>query len=293
MKAFQNHIFSDTGINQTAYINIPLREVINGSDTSFNIKQYSELGGTIDWGDQSGVYSFKDSISKTYSIEGLYTMKIGIRGGLRNVKDFNFINARFYKLNINDFLAQFPQIKNVNINTYRDNTSAELSHMQISGNLNIFPATLENLNIGLFSSVGRLVMDFSNFTALGLKKITKSGSSAAFDNGIGLTGDFARIPDSVEYINFTSGGKARNVTGAPLTYSAGKIWVGNIERISIDGSTPVLTTTMIDNILIDLNNSPITPIGVKIISFKGTRTSISNSAVIGLESKGFTVTLTP
>jgi hypothetical protein len=98
------------------------------------------------------------------------------------------------------------------------------------------------------------------------------------------TGDIANLPSGLTYY-YNTGSNTTN------TYTAGRIWKTPFEYFYLRSVTG-LSTTAVDNILIDMASSITTSAGNKTIDLQGTngaRTSASNSAVTYLQGIGFTV----
>ncbi len=139
---------------------------------------------------------------------------------------------------------------------------------------------------GDFSSLAKLV----SLTNLTLSSPNITGDLSSFKGMKDITqilvegelkGDLAILPSKLKYIHF--GSSASNISWSSRSTSA--------TIISIDGSSVKLDN--VDKMLQDQANCVVTDDNHKIIKVIGTRTSASDSAVQTLQSKGYTVSITP
>lgn len=100
-----------------------------------------------------------------------------------------------------------------------------------------------------------------------------------------IVGDLNNLPSTLEYFKIVNFG-----TGSNSTYTGvGKKFNAQFDTFYYNRTLP---TAQLDQLLIDLNDSITSAVGDKIIYLRGTRTTASDSAVLGLQSKAFTVTIT-
>src|SRR5690606_13650845 len=95
-------------------------------------------------------------------------------------------------------------------------------------------------------------------------------------------GNIASISPAINNLNLR--------TINPLSYTSGRTWANNMEEVTI-GAPSVITTSQLDNLLIDLANVT-TWAGLKKITVEAAsayRSAASDAAVATLVGKGVTV----
>lgn len=227
----------------------------------------------------------------------------------------NLTNLSYVRMNSTDISGDISSLKNLTKLTYLDlgftNISGNISTLSNMTNLTYLGADSTAIS-GDVSSLERLV----KIKFLMLNKVNLSGDISAlggmtsciylYVNGVSgnvsslsrlakvsvisltkstISGDLAGIPSSCVYVDFAG-------SNATLTWSSRP---SSANAFGITGEPKV---DNVDNMLKDLANcvSKITsssPAFYKIISVTGTRTSVSDAAVQTLQSKGYTVSITP
>lgn len=151
-------------------------------------------------------------------------------------------------------------------------TSLNLNETDITGNLSSI-ANLRNLDMLALNSTN-IDGDISILSGMSKLKQTSLPNT--------VTGDLAKLPDNITYVESYGIGKT------PFTWSS---------RDSSKSLFAITCATPIDNIDTMLNNLALCQIPAeqkyKTISVVGTRTSASDAAVQTLQSKGYTVSITP
>lgn len=194
------------------------------------------------------------------------------------------------KYNITDlpaFLKNFSNLFSLRFDFYAYGVDA--ARATIVGDFAKIPDSLEKLYIRSTDVKNRetaIIFNFNNLSATSkLKMFYKEQGYGGFGQ-LRFLGDVAKIPSQCNYFYITTG---TTQADSAISYTAGKVWPIIFDTLQLPIS---LTSVEIDNLLIDLNNSVTTSTGGKLISLKGTRTTSSDAAVTGLQSKGFTVTIT-
>lgn len=122
-----------------------------------------------------------------------------------------------------------------------------------------------------------------------------------------IKGDISDIPPNLINFNITTNGivfgdlsnLSINITSGfyllgdnhKVTYTAGRVWQNISTALWIRPAVGVFTTTMVDNLLIDLDNSPLFT-GAGTVDLRGNcgaASSASSAAIASLQSKGKTV----
>lgn len=233
-----------------------------------------------------------NSISISYtSIKTTEQLKLYPRAGIKDIKSIVLVTA--LSVNganyvINDWynwLNQFTALESVNIFLARQ-TTIQSPFPIIKGNMIRVPKQvkyvaydrlyLENPNVDFYC-------DFNNINADSQLKYFRI--DLLVSQVPKVVGDLKNLPSTVEYFKIVNFG-----TGSNAVYTGvGKVFSPTIDNFYFNR---VLSTAQLNQLLIDLNNSVTTAIGDKLIYLRGTRSSVSDSAVASLQAKGFTVTIT-
>lgn len=182
-----------------------------------------------------------------------------------------------------DFLKQFPKLESFNFFYARQTTLINLP--KITGNLIAVPRSVKYVfyeRIYVFD-LSLFYIDFNTINADNELKYFRH--DLQLSNVPKVVGNLFNIPSTLQYFKIVNFG-----TGTSVNYTgSGKVFNSTLDTFYFNRT---LTTANLDQLLIDLNNSVTTAIGDKIIYLRGTRSATSDSAVAGLISKGFTVTIT-
>lgn len=146
----------------------------------------------------------------------------------------------------------------------------------ISGDISTIPAN--NLTTIWLDGANTITGDISTLPALA------SLTTLVFDGQNTVYGDFANLPANVSYVVI-------NGQSTVSDYTAGRAWAANLRAISINPTSGGLSSTEVDDLLIELSAQ--TFINEKIVSIAGTnaaRTAASDAAVTSLQGQGVTVT---
>lgn len=170
----------------------------------------------------------------------------------------------------------------------------------LGGDVAGFPPNLTSINITgnttLFGNISNLPSGLTGITLLGVN--TLSGTLSNMPSGMiffqilghnALTGDLALIPATIQFISINS-------TNAAITpYTPGlRTWSNTMDSVVLVPGVAGLNTTMIDNLLIELDAQVVTWVNIRVITLlgvNGTRSAASNAAVTGLTGKGVTLNL--
>ena len=255
------------GYNQTI-----LFSTRNGNATVFIGQQNS----TVPYVPSKNVDLTLTSGTVTYSSSGTNTLpsKITFLNGFKDVYSFK-VGSRMNISSIKDFFKDFTNIYSINFD-YEG-----FGSVNVVGSLTDIPDSVERLHKSIPHtnvSTYTLTLDVSNFST------TSNLKYFHFVVNLPTTsGNLAKLPSQLYY--FKLGGNA-----GTFTYSGTKVWASSFDTLDIGNATLSVTDT--DNLLIDLNNSITTAIGGKVINLANcVRSSLSDSAVAGLQAKGFTVTV--
>jgi hypothetical protein len=266
--------------------------------------------GTIvtDWGDGTtsnlALTTSSQNLTHTYSVNTTYTVRIYNAGAITY---FNTATNNNYSFSLAHFFAKMPNI----VNFYCDGSNT------VTGNLSSLPA---GLTIFLLGGSNTVTGNLSSLPA-GLTRLTCTGSNT-------IAGDLNSLPVALTYLYCTGSntvtgnlsslpaglttlilGGSNTVTGnlsslpAGLTYfrcfglnsvsdyTSPKTWPNNINHFQLTPASGGLSSTEMDNLIIDLNGS--TWAGTsRTLTLTGTnasRTSASDAAVVSLSLKGVTV----
>ena len=160
-------------------------------------------------------------------------------------------------------LKDIPQLKSINIS--RCECFGDIASLADSKNLEVFIASHCSK---IYGDISSLVNNSK------LKRLSLSDTS--------VLGDLSYLPSSTYYISLSENASAKWKRERP---SSSPI-------ISIEGN-PLLGTDVDAMFINQAKCSPSTEDTVKKIVVKGTKTSSSDSAVSSLQSKGYTISITP
>lgn len=160
-------------------------------------------------------------------------------------------------------LKDIPQLKSINIS--RCECFGDIASLADSKNLEVFIASYCSK---IYGDISSLVNNSK------LKRLSLSNTS--------VLGDLSYLPSSTYYISLSENASAKWKRERP---SSSPI-------ISIEGN-PLLGTDVDTMLINQAKCSPSTEDTVKKIEVKGTKTSSSDSAVSSLQSKGYTISITP
>ena len=282
----------------------------------------------VNWGDgTSSVATSTVNVSKTYGSP--FSGQILITGGLSGITNFNGSAGR-YSFDIGTLKNYFTNLSSVNfsgsnttfgsiaslpaglvtyINTGLNTTSGSIASLPVglvtynnaglnttSGSIALLPAGLVTfVNLGLNTTSGDISLlpanlqtyrnDALNTTtgdiALLPATLTFFRTDAIFST---IFGNLASIPSNIT-IYITSSSQVDD-------YTSGRIWANNQNTVqSLTAIGFGLTSTEVDNLLIDLSNV-VNWTGARLISIAGNnaaRTIASDAAVLILIGKGVTV----
>jgi len=156
------------------------------------------------------------------------------------------------------------------------------------GSMNIGQDTLNNGKVEI------KVSELAKLTSLGILIATRNnitGDISGFPSTMtvidldenSLTGNVALIPPNVRIFSIQG-------TNTIADYTSGRTWVNNMKEVTIKSATSALSSTEVDNLLINLSVPTWASSGkVDLTGGNSPRTSASNSAVSTLISKGVTV----
>lgn len=243
------------------------------------------------------------STKKTYPELFTGDIKVFFKLGASDVYSINFhldfpgsgvtTQYRYNIINLKTFLSQFPKLYSINYRTYAYGDSAR--QVTIKGNLIDVPASVRRIRVyelDLLSMTSSTYIDFDALTPEHTLEYYRHegiqegyGGTTTF-NGVYIKGDIAKLPPTMSFFYYNS--KAAQGTNV-ITYTPGKTWRSDFDTFRLNKQ---LSANIIDNILVDMNNSITTAIGGKLIYLRGSRTVASEVAVLGLQNKGFTVSIT-
>ena len=193
-----------------------------------------------------------------------------VSGDIANLKDCaSFISLNLSNTQVSGDIANFKNLTAL--------TTLSLYNTQIGGDI----ANLKNLTLLTYLSLDNTKVSGNIGELSGLTKCTNISLK-----GSTFTGDLSLIPSSCVFISF--GNNKNTVLSWTSRPSTAKI-------LAIEGNAKI---TNVDKMLRDqaqcnvgFNES--SPSWYKAISCVGTRTSASDAAVQTLQSKGYTVSVTP
>ena len=188
-------------------------------------------------------------------------------------------NDRFNIQDLGLFYEQFPNLYSIyyEIHAYND----ALRQPTLKGNLIKFGNSVRRCRIKVLDILNRTSNAFVN-----LNEINSNSQLEWFYHNsvyaVNYSGDLANLPQNIYY--FVAGA----LNTSTLTYTAGRVWSSSFDTLNLGNAK--LSETDTDNLFIDLNNSITTAIGSKIINLANCyRSATSDSAVAGLQAKGFTI----
>ena len=234
-------------------------------DLKYSASLY-KLSGTMAVGDISALAN-KSSLSYLYLANPLLT------GDLSALKDAALTYVNFSSAKITGDLSNFKD-KSLLTRLY-------LNSPFVTGDFSAFAncTSLVHLQINC-SQVGGDISSFAN-TQVREVRLSQNGKQQ-------ITGDIAKLPNGCYYLSFDNG------SNTSLT------WTSRDTAKTIIGIYGSPKVTNVDDLLIGMAkctvSSYITPSSssyLKTIAVTGTRTSASDAAVQTLQSKGYTVSVTP
>lgn len=211
-------------------------------------------------------YGFLGGVSDVFSLR--------LRGTFAEATNFNI-------LDIESFLSQFPNLYSISI----DSNSTSGRTQIINGDLAKIHDNLEKIKIKNIQNPinnTNLYLNLSNFsTSSKLKFFSAIENNQPFK----VNGDLSKLPISCNYFKiFTA------ETSSGITYTQGKTWANTFDTLYLN--VPMNSLTETDNLLIDFDNSVSVSTGNKAVYLPECfRSSLSDSALASIISKGFTVTL--
>lgn len=259
-------------LNCNSLVNI---EVIGGY---FTDKTFSENYGTTAKAEaniaKELIVSNNDCILRFINKSDIYKLELGKNfavtdfvfdlselkySGITEVGFFNMANLAEDISIIKDI----PQLKSINIsNTICFGDIASL-------------ADSKNLEVFIASYCTKIYGDISNLANNSkLKRLSLKGTAAS--------GDLSYLPSSTFFISLSKNASAKWKRERPSSSSI----------MSIEGN-PLLGTDVDAMLINQAKCSPSTEDTIKKIEVKGTKTSSSDSAVSSLQSKGYTISITP
>lgn len=207
-------------------------------------------------------------LSKNLSKINLNSKNItGDIASLGNLTELNFLS--FYGSKVVGDIASLGNLTKL--------TTLNLSNVAVSGSLNILSKLLklQSLNISYTNIIGNIDVLYSN------SKLTEFMAV-----NTDISGDLAKLPESCRFLAIT------NKNNTPFTWSTRSA----SSKIIAISSKPKITN--IDKMLQDQAQCQVGFTSSDIESYKtisciGNRTSASDAAVQTLQSKGYTVSITP
>ena len=252
-------------LDKYAICNISIKSNYNGS-ASFDIGslKYSTPLITL-YMTNMPTYGDISALKNLTSLANFNGSNTNVSGDIANLKNLTNLNSlRFTSTNVSGDIANLKNLTSLT-NLYGNNTN-------VSGDIANLK-NLTNLNSLCFTSTN-VSGDIAN-----LKNLTKI-TNMEFKNVTGLTGDMGTLPDNILF--FTGGSGKFTWTTSSRTY------ILATEKAHCD---------KIDDMLNDMATKTAKFIGeqawYKRIELIGTRTSASDTAVQTLQSKGYTVSVTP
>lgn len=258
-----------------------------------NISEYNTSKNVNTYGSSS---SFINGIVLNYSSQFTGNVKFYVKNGspadiysiniyiLQNFEPYETRN-KLYITDFNLWLLQFPNLYSINLNVY--SYGVDSRRPTIIGNLAKIPTYIKEVsirNIDVLNANYYIYMNVSDFSSSSeLEKFLHVGYYSVAAKNLNIYGDLQNLPTNIKVFNIQN-----HLSSAVLTYTAGRVWRSDFDTLYLNKA---LTTTETDNLLIDLANSVTSAVGDKIIRLRGARTSVSDSAVLYLESLGFTVTI--
>ena len=249
------------------------------------------LGLGVDNKDMSSI----DSLKYSYALENINLPNTKAFGDIDGLKDLlNLKGINFSHTQVSGDIGGLEKcVKLTNINMPNTQVSGDigglgkltalqsliLPNTQVSGDIGglgkltaLTNISLNNISVPFTGDIGNL----KNLTKL--KEVLIKSST--------LTGDLATLPESLRFASFD------NDKGSTFTWSTRP---SSAKIIAIEGTA---TISNIDKMLQDqaqcqVGFSTNDQIWYKSISVSGTRTSASDAAVQTLQSKGYTVSVTP
>lgn len=216
--------------------------------------EYSGISGDI--------ASLKDLSMTQIYLSGSY-----IYGDIVNLKDMTSLS----RLNINDCndvhgdLSSLSKLTNL--------TFLYFNNSGLTGNISSLAKLTKITSLNLDNRNNHFVGNIESLSSLSNLSSVVLGHSA-------LTGDLAKLPTSCTFANF-------NDSESTFSWSARP---SDAKILTILGSALI---SNVDTMLIDQASREASSQSIKIISVKGSRTSVSDDAVAALQAKGYTVSIIP
>ncbi|MPT33115.1 MAG: hypothetical protein E2600_15910 [Chryseobacterium sp.] len=196
-------------------------------------------------------------------------------------------NNRMVINDLGAFLRQFPNLYSYNFGGYyyADNTFRPT----VIGNFADIPDYLRKIKIttlDVLNTPSSVFLDLNLFPDNSLLEMFwHVGTNSIASANLKVTGDLSNLPPRINFFRIE-----KVHTTSVITYTPGKVWASEFDTFYLNITLP---TTIINDILIDMDNSIRTAIGSKVIYLKGTRTATqeSDAAILALQNKGFTITI--
>ena len=235
---------------------------------------------------------FEISIKDKYSLKKLEVNRFGFKSidDLKYSPNLNFIKS--WNKEIAGDISAFSNLTAL--------TSLELQSPNIAGDISAFSNLTALTSLELQSpNIAGDISAFSNLTALtslSLNSPNIAGDISAFSNltavtslslkNSTVTGDISKLPAKTRFLSLLgkSGGNmtwTNRVSSSNIIAIEGSPMIDNIDKMLQDQAKCVSTLTGSDDIW------------MKTITGRGIRTSASDAAVQALQSKGYTVSITP
>ena len=232
-----------------------------------SLRNYDNIAtsGKEDYSNKFKDFDLSDIICCT-ALESVLVVNTSLKGDIKylcNLPKMNYIMLN--NTSVSGDIASFSKLVNL--------TNFSVSNTSVSGDIASFSklVNLTNLNVSNTSVSG----DIASFS-----KLVKLTSSLLIENTF-ISGDLGTLPDNIKWVRCS---KDQNFTWT--TTNRTKILA--MQNVKCD---------KIDNLLKDLADKEADFTGeqgwYKTISLIGTRTSASDAAVQALQSKGYTVSITP
>lgn len=285
-------------------LRIPILNCINFSI----IISTRQSGGIIYWGDSSKDittftrntdFTISSGLVRSHLYENTHTgnARVCLNDGLKDIYSYRFTSGvigsdGLQQYNIDDvgiFLNQMTNLYSFQLDIYAYGIDSR--RPIIKGDLANFPISVQRVLVRAVDVKSRSTDLYFNFNSLSPNSMLKwfskvNGTGTSNMNALRFLGDISKIPEHCNYFFIASGDSIN--TSSSIKYTKGKQWSSTFDTLQIP---IVLTTLELDNLLIDLNDSITTAVGGRLIYLRGTRSILSDSAVLGLQNKGFTVTI--
>jgi hypothetical protein len=197
-------------------------------------------------------------------------------------------NNRMIINDLGGFLRQFPNLYSYNFGGYY--YSDNPSRPTVIGNFADIPDYLRKIKITTLDVLNTPSSVFLNLDLFPVNSLLEMfwhiGTNSIASANLKVVGDLHNLPPKINFFRI----EKVHATSV-ITYTSGKVWASEFDTFYLNIALP---STVINNILIDMNNSITTAIGSKLIYLRGTRTATSESdaAILALQNKEFTITIT-